>query len=214
MKYAVVVSLLLIGCTPTPPTVSLSADPASVELGRCATLTWSSTNASTVSIDQGIGTVDLVGSKQVCPASPMQYTITATGESAGTASATVSVATLAAKVMTFPEAALFELGNAELTPAGSERISQYREQAKEELGRADRVTIIGYTDNTGDAAYNSTLSLQRAEAVRDELISLGADPGKFQVDGAGESKPIADNSTEEGRARNRRVEVAVLGVER
>ena len=79
-------------------------------------------------------------------------------------------------------------------------------------GCADKIVITGYTDNTGEAAYNSTLSLQRAEAVRDYLISLGADPKKFQVSGAGEAKPIADNTTPEGRAKNRRVEVEVVGV--
>ena len=73
------------------------------------------------------------------------------------------------------------------------------------------MVITGYTDNVGGTDFNSTLSLQRAEAVRDYLISLGADPKKFQVIGAGETKPIADNSTEEGRAKNRRVEVEVLG---
>ena len=114
--------------------------------------------------------------------------------------------------MTFPEAALFEFGKSELKAEGKERIKEYREQANEELGRADQVRITGYTDNVGEAAFNSTLSLQRAEAVRDHLISLGADANKFQVSGAGETNPIADNSTEEGRAKNRRVEVAVIGV--
>jgi len=73
------------------------------------------------------------------------------------------------------------------------------------------VMITGYTDNVGRTDSNSALSQQRAAAVRDHLISLGADPQKFQVSGAGEANPIADNSTEEGRAKNRRVEVAVVG---
>ena len=57
-----------------------------------------------------------------------------------------------------------------------------------------------------------TLSQQRAEAVRDQLISLGADPTKFEVKGAGGTlNPIGDNTTDEGRAQNRRVEVEVIG---
>jgi OOP family OmpA-OmpF porin len=216
MKYVVVTSLALVACgsSPTPPTVSLSAAPTSVEQGRCATLTWSSTNASAVSIDQGVGEVEPVGSKEVCPTISTEYTITATGESGTAASTTASVTALAAKVVVFPEAALFEFGEAELKAEGAARISEYREQAKEELGRADLVAITGYTDNVGEEDYNSTLSLRRAEAVRDQLISLGADPSKFHVSGAGEINPIADNSTEEGRASNRRVEVTVLGVEK
>ena len=78
------------------PAVSFSAAPASVKQGQCATLTWSSTNASNVSIDQGVGKVDPSGSKQVCPASTTQYTISAAGEGGSrTASTTVSVTALA-----------------------------------------------------------------------------------------------------------------------
>lgn len=204
MKYLVVVSLVLLGCTKASPTVSLSANPASVEQGHCATLTWSSTNASTVSIDQGVGKVDASGSKEVCPASSTQYTITAAGGGAsGTASTTIDVTALAAQAMIFPEAALFEFGKSELKPEGKEKIQAYREQAKEQLGRAEHVIVTGYTDNVGESAHNATLSLKRAEAVRDQLVSLGADPTKFEVNGAGDATPIADNSTELGRAKNR-----------
>lgn len=215
LQYACLV--LLLGCTPTPtaPTVSFSGNTALVMPGQCATLTWSSTNASTVSIDQGVGKVDPSGSQQVCPGSTTQYTITAAGEGGSrTAATTVGVMALVTKVMIFAEAALFESGKSDLKPEGKDKIKEYREQAKEELGRAEKVIVTGYTDNVGEPGYNSTLSLQRAEAVRDYLTSLGADPKRFQVSGAGETKPIADNSTAEGRAKNRRVEVAVVGAEK
>jgi len=215
MKYVVVLCLVLLGCTRASPTVSLSANTPSVEHGQCATLTWSSTNASTVSIDQGVGTVDPSGSKEVCPVSPTQYTVTAAGEGGSkTASTTVGVNALDTHVMIFPEAALFETGKSELKPEGKEKITAYREQAKEELSHANHVMITGYTDNVGGTEHNATLSLQRAEAVRDHLISLGADASKFEVNGAGETSPMADNSTEEGRAKNRRVEVTVIGEEK
>lgn len=215
MKYVVVVCLLLVGCAKPAPTVSLSASPASVEHGQCATLTWSSTNASTVSIDQEVGKVEPSGSKEVCPLSSTQFTITAAGEHGSKeASTTVEVTALAAAVVIFPEAALFESGKSELKPEGKQKIEEYREQAKDQLSSADHVMITGYTDNVGGTDSNSALSQQRAAAVRDHLISLGADPQKFQVSGAGEAHPIADNSTEEGRAKNRRVEVAVVGSEK
>jgi len=114
----------------------------------------------------------------------------------------------------FPEAALFEVGKADLKPEGQQKIHEYREIAKDELSSAYKVIITGYTDNTGGPDYNATLSLQRVEAVRDSLISLGADASRFEVSGAGDAKPIADNSSEEGRAQNRRVEVAVIGLEK
>ena len=217
MKYFAV-CLVLLGCSQTPPpTVSLSANPASVNQGQCVTLAWSSTNASDVSIDPGVGGVDPSGSQQVCPESTLEYTITAAGEGGSqTAATTVSViAPVAApvtKVMVFTEAALFEFGKAALKPEGLEKIKEYREQAQAELTRADKVFITGYTDNVGTPDFNATLSQQRAEAVRDALVSLGADSNKFEVRGAGEAKPVADNSTEEGRAQNRRVEVEVVGV--
>ena len=215
MKYVVVLCLVLVGCSKPAPTVSLSANPASVEHGQCATLTWSSTNASTVSIDQEVGKVDPNGSKEVCPLSSMQYTITAAGEGGSeAASTTVGVTTLAAAVVIFPEAALFESGKSALKPEGKQKIEEYREQAKEQLSRADHVLITGYTDNVGGPGSNTALSQHRAEAVRDHLVSLGADAQKFQVSGAGEAHPIADNSTDEGRAKNRRVEVAVVGAEK
>lgn len=148
--------------------------------------------------------------------SATQYTITASGAAGSkTASTTIGVTPLAnANVMIFPEAALFEFGKSELKPEGKEKIDQYREQAKDDLISADHVVITGYTDNVGGADHNTKLSLQRAEAVRDHLISLGADRKKFQVSGAGETHPIGDNSTEEGRAQNRRVEVTVVGAEK
>lgn len=215
INYAVVCCLLLVGCTKPGPTVSLAANPTSVEHGQCTTLTWSSTNASSVTIDQGVGKVDPSGSSEVCPLSATQYTITAAGEGGSeAASAMVDVTTLAAAVVIFPEAALFESGKSELKPQGKQKIEQYREQAQEQLSRADHVMITGYTDNVGGTDANSALSQHRAEAVRDHLVSLGADSQKFQVAGAGEAHPIADNSTDEGRAKNRRVEVAVVGSEK
>lgn len=210
------IGLILLGCSRAAvPTVSVSASPASVKPGQCATLTWSSTNASSASIDQGVGNVDPSGSKQVCPATETEYTVTAVGAGGtGTAATTIRMIPLAVQVVTFPEAALFEIGKSELKAEGREKIKEYREQAQDELRRAHKVIITGYTDNVGDRDSNVTLSRQRAEAVRDYLVVLGADPAKFQVAGAGESNPVADNGTDEGRARNRRVEVDVVGLEK
>ncbi len=118
-----------------------------------------------------------------------------------------------AKVMVFEEAALFDVNKADLKPQGKEQIKAYREEVRAEMSRADKIKVTGYTDNTGSADYNKKLSLRRAEAVRDYLISLGVDPNKLEVSGAGEANPVADNSTKEGRAKNRRVEVEVIGLE-
>ena len=118
------------------------------------------------------------------------------------------------KAMVFEEVALFDIDKADLKPAGKEQIKAYREEARAELSRADKIKITGHTDNTGSADYNMKLSLQRAEAVRDYLVSLGVDPNKMEVSGEGVTKPVADNSTPEGRAKNRRVEIEVIGLEK
>ena len=119
-----------------------------------------------------------------------------------------------AKVMVFEAAALFDFDKADLKPQGKEQIKTYSKKVRAEMSRADKIKITGYTDSTGSADYNKKLSLRRAETVRDYLISLGVDRNKLEVGGAGETNPIADNSTNEGRAKNRRVEVEVIGVEK
>ena len=113
--------------------------------------------------------------------------------------------------MVFEAAALFAVNKANLTPAGEQKIKEYREQARAELSEAKTIKIIGHTDSSGKADYNQKLSVKRAEAVRDYLISLGADASKMEVAGMGADKPIADNKTAAGRANNRRVEVEVTG---
>lgn len=117
-------------------------------------------------------------------------------------------------VMVFDEVALFDFDKAELKPAGQDKIKAYHEKAKAELSRADKIRISGHTDNTGAADYNMKLSQRRAEAVRDYLKSIGIDANKMEVIGEGMSRPIADNRTKEGQAKNRRVEVEVTGLEK
>jgi len=115
------------------------------------------------------------------------------------------------KVMVFEAAALFAVNKADLSPAGKEKIKEYREQARAELSSATTVKITGHTDSSGKPEYNQKLSVKRAEAVRAYLVSLGVDASKLEVAGMGEDKPIADNKTAAGRAKNRRVEVEVTG---
>jgi len=119
-----------------------------------------------------------------------------------------------AMVMTFEAAALFDFDKAVLKPQGKERIKEEIKEVKADMSRADKIKVTGHTDSTGTADYNKKLSLRRAETVRDYLVSLGVDGSKLEVIGAGEANPIADNSTKEGQAKNRRVEVEVIGLEK
>ena len=117
-----------------------------------------------------------------------------------------------AKTMVFSSAALFGFDKYELKPEGKEKLKEYAQQAKAEMTRADKVWITGHTDSVGAADYNTLLSLKRAEAVREYLVSLGVNFDKIVIAGEGMTEPVADNGTEEGRAANRRVEIDVIGM--
>jgi len=69
------------------------------------------------------------------------------------------------------------------------------------------VRIVGHTDNTGSDAVNNPLSVNRAQSARDYLVSRGVASARISIDGRGSREPIADNSTEAGRARNRRIDI-------
>jgi OmpA-OmpF porin, OOP family len=73
-----------------------------------------------------------------------------------------------------------------------------------------QIRLEGHTDSTGDPAANKTLSLERANAIRDLVVQGGVDPSRIATDGWGQEKPIASNDTEEGKAKNRRTECIVV----
>jgi OOP family OmpA-OmpF porin len=75
----------------------------------------------------------------------------------------------------------------------------------------EAIVTVGHTDSIGSNAYNARLSLRRAEAVKAYLVSKGVEASRVFVEGKGETQPVADNKTAEGRAKNRRVTVEVVG---
>ncbi|MEV3989390.1 OmpA family protein [Streptomyces sp. NPDC049837] len=102
---------------------------------------------------------------------------------------------------------LFGKDSAKLTPDAHSRIAAIAEEIKKQ--NATKVRIFGFTDNLGSSAHGDVLSKQRADAVHKVLSPLLASGGiTYEIRGYGEQYPIADNSTEEGRKKNRRVEVS------
>ncbi len=98
----------------------------------------------------------------------------------------------------------FDFDSAVLKPEMKAALEDFAAKVKASPGR-ESVTIIGHTDSTGPEAYNQKLSLRRAQSAAAYLESLGID--SITTEGRGESQPIADNSTREGRAQNRRIEI-------
>lgn len=113
------------------------------------------------------------------------------------------------RMFRFPELT-FALDQYALTTQGQEYLSL----VAEELRREDRdfvISIEGHTDSIGSDAYNENLSFQRAVSAATHLVLRnGLDPMRMFVKGHGESRPVADNATEDGRVKNRRVELLVL----
>lgn len=101
---------------------------------------------------------------------------------------------------------LFASGQTELLPSARNRLSEVADALKQS---DNALTIEGHTDAQGADSFNEELSLRRAEQVRDFLVSRGVPPDRISVRGLGEYRPVASNSTPEGRANNRRVEIVL-----
>ena len=102
---------------------------------------------------------------------------------------------------------LFETGSATLKPASQEQLKNVTEILK--AYPAVIIKIGGYTDNVGDPAANLKLSQDRAANVRAAIVALGVAPERLSAEGYGEQYPVADNSTDAGRAQNRRIAMRV-----
>ena len=111
--------------------------------------------------------------------------------------------------VSFAADAFFDFDKATLKPEGKSKLDQLTTQ----LGGINLEVIIavGHTDSVGTDAYNQKLSVRRADAVKAYLVNKGVESNRVYTEGKGEKQPVADNKTAEGRAKNRRVEIEVVG---
>ena len=102
---------------------------------------------------------------------------------------------------------LFDLNKAELKSNGLVNVNQLATYLRDNPDR--KVIVEGYTDSSGSASYNQSLSERRAQSVRMALVKMGVDPARIVAQGYGKEYPVADNTSNSGRAQNRRVEVTI-----
>jgi len=113
--------------------------------------------------------------------------------------------------VTFPSGILFPFNSTEILPDGKNNLQQLA-SSLDKYPNSD-ILIVGHTDSVGTDAYNLDLSQRRAQAASAYLQSLGVPAARLQTAGKGKTEPIASNDTDEGRQRNRRVEIAIYASE-
>ena len=115
----------------------------------------------------------------------------------------------AATKVTYAADAFFDFNKSVLKPEGKAKLDDLVGKVKGI--NLEVIIAVGHTDSVGGDAYNQKLSVKRSEAVKAYLVSKGIEKNRVYTEGKGEKQPVADNKTKEGRSKNRRVEIEVVG---
>lgn len=219
------------GCTkkppaaqPTPPpppppaarpTVSIQANPTSIERGGSTTLSWTSTDATQLTISPDVGAVTAQGSTKVTPSDSATYTITASGPG-GSADSSVRVTVAAPPPPPPPppagpsidelflrdvKDAYFDFNKADIRPDAREALGKTAEFLRNHP--EVRATIEGHCDERGSTEYNLVLGDRRATAVKNYLVSLGISADRLTTTSLGKERPFCTDSNEECWQKNR-----------
>jgi peptidoglycan-associated lipoprotein len=209
---------------PAAPTVSISAEPSSIERGKSATLKWTSSNADSASLNQGIGTVQTSGSREVFPTQTTRYQIEVKGPG-GTASASAEVTvrtpappppppppstTFSQELTSRVRDAYFDYDKSTIRPDAEDALRSNANALKDIFSKFanDRVTIEGHCDERGTNEYNLALGDRRSTAARDFLVNLGVPASKLSTVSYGEERPQCTEENEACWQRNRRAHFA------
>ena len=115
----------------------------------------------------------------------------------------------AATKVTYAADAFFDFDKSVLKPEGKAKLDDLVSKVKDI--NLEVVIAVGHTDSVGSDGYNQKLSVRRSEAVKAYLVSKGIEKNRVYTEGKGEKQPVADNKTKAGKAKNRRVEIEVVG---
>ncbi|MEO6661346.1 MAG: outer membrane protein OmpA [Burkholderiaceae bacterium] len=119
------------------------------------------------------------------------------------------VAAPSSEKVTFAADAFFDFDKSVLKAEGKAKLDDL--VSKMQGINLEVIIAVGHTDSVGTDAYNQKLSVRRSEAVKAYLVQKGIEKNRVYTEGKGEKQPVADNKTSEGRAKNRRVEIEVVG---
>lgn len=133
----------------------------------------------------------------------------AAAPAAAAPAAAAPVAPPAATKVTYAADAFFDFNKSVIKPEGKAKLDDLVGKIKDI--NLEVIIAVGHTDSVGSDAYNQKLSVRRSEAVKAYLVSKGIEKNRVYTEGKGEKQPVADNKTAEGRAKNRRVEIEVVG---
>jgi OmpA-OmpF porin, OOP family len=117
-----------------------------------------------------------------------------------------------AEKVTFAADVFFDFDKSVIKPEGKSKLDDLSNKLKGI--NLEVVIAIGHADSIGSDGYNQRLSVRRAESVKAYLVSRGVESNRVYTEGKGEKQPVADNKTRDGRAKNRRVEIEVIGTRR
>jgi len=204
---------------PAAPTVTLQASPADITKGGSAKLTWSSTNATRLTLNLGLGSVSQQGSQQVAPAESTTYTITAIGNG-GQAEASARVTVSIPPAAAVPSPNLNELFQSAIKdPFFDYNKSDIRSDARESLQKDAeflnlhpeiRVTIEGHCDERGSEEYNLGLGDRRATSAKKYIVSLGIAEDRIQATSYGKERPFCTEHNETCWQQNRRAHLVMI----
>lgn len=206
---------------PAQPTVTLNASPTAIDSGQSSTLSWSSTNATDLDVQPGIGKVAPQGSTPVTPTKSTDYTITATGPG-GSATATAHVDVNAAPPPEQPAPsaseqelfeqnvrdAFFDLDKSDIRPDARDALTKDAEFLR--TYPDIRVSIEGHCDERGSTEYNLGLGQRRAEAAKNYLVSLGITANRIDTVSWGKERPFCTEHEETCWQQNRRAHFVMV----